>query len=152
MILTPCGRVGRKELGERNGKAKIANAGSWKKNSVWCSQDLLYDLLISPHNTDVGPPLGNANDKLAARAVQLFKIAKARPSIERGEKLRFNSLLWPRLARRAASASLSGWCGMLGVLNGSGLSREMREWKRGNKREKRRRWCHWNKGGRWYFP
>jgi len=70
---------------------------------------LIDDLLISPQSTDVGPPLGNAKDKLAASAVHELRIAKASPSIARGEKLRFNSPLWPRAASWAASASLSGW-------------------------------------------
>ena len=65
--------------------------------------------LISPQRTEVGPPLGNASDKLAASAVQEFRIAKARPNIARGEKFLFNSLLWPRAANWAASGSFSGW-------------------------------------------
>jgi hypothetical protein len=31
------------------------------------------NLLINPHRTDVGPPLGSANDKLAERAVQDYR-------------------------------------------------------------------------------
>lgn len=50
-------------------------------------------LLIKPHSTEVGPPLGNASDKLAASAVQELRIANARPSIATGEKFLFNSLL-----------------------------------------------------------
>jgi hypothetical protein len=56
----------------------------------------------------MGPPLGRASERLAARAVQELRMAKAKPSIARGEKFLFNSPLWPRAASWAASASLSG--------------------------------------------
>ena len=64
--------------------------------------------LIKPHSTDVGPPLGSASDKLAARAVQELRMAKASPSIASGEKFLFSSARWPSAASAAASASSSG--------------------------------------------
>ena len=64
--------------------------------------------VMRPQITEVGPPDGSARDREAARAVQEFMIAKARPSIASGEKLRWSSALWPRAASCAAS---SKWVG-----------------------------------------
>jgi hypothetical protein len=54
--------------------------------------------LIKPQSTLAGPPLGKARDKLAASAVHELRIAKARPSIDSGEKFLFNSAWWPKAA------------------------------------------------------
>ena len=54
--------------------------------------------MINPHITDVGPPLGRARDKDADRAVQEFKMAKARPNMAKGVKWRLSSALWPMAA------------------------------------------------------
>ena len=61
--------------------------------------------MIKPQMTDVGPPLGRASDNEAESAVQELRIAKARPSIASGEKLRLSSALWPRDARCTSSFS-----------------------------------------------
>jgi hypothetical protein len=58
-----------------------------------------------PQMTEVGPPLGRASDKLADKAVQEFKMAKASPSIESIEKFLCNSCLWPIEANAAASSA-----------------------------------------------
>lgn len=41
-----------------------------------------------PQITEVEPPLGNASDSEVERAVQEFKMAKARPNMDKSEKLR----------------------------------------------------------------
>ena len=61
---------------------------------------------MRPQITEVGPPDGSARDREAERAVQLLRIAKPRPSMERGEKLRWSSALWPRAASCAVSSVL----------------------------------------------
>ena len=79
-----------------------------------------------PQMTEVGPPEGRASEREAERAVQELRMAKARPSMARGEKLRCNSCLWPSLARweesllggattldfRREVDMVSGWCEM----------------------------------------
>ncbi|KAK0935480.1 hypothetical protein LTR29_012953 [Friedmanniomyces endolithicus] len=60
--------------------------------------------VIKPHMTDVGPPLGKARDSEAESAVQEFKMAKAKPSMDNGLKLRRSSCLTPSAARWASSA------------------------------------------------
>jgi hypothetical protein len=62
--------------------------------------------VISPHKTDVEPPLGNASESEADNAVQLLRIAKANPSIENILKFRLSSCLTPRAARWSTSAML----------------------------------------------
>lgn len=62
--------------------------------------------VISPQSTEVEPPLGNASDNEADNAVQEFRIANARPSMDRGEKFRFNSCLTPSAARCCWSSML----------------------------------------------
>lgn len=52
------------------------------------------------------PPDGKASVKLDERAVQVFKIANARPSIDSMEKLRFSSCLMPSAASWPSSAML----------------------------------------------
>ncbi len=54
--------------------------------------------------TEVGPPEGSASDKDADRAVHEFRMAKARPSIAKGEKWRFSSCLCPTAAKCASSS------------------------------------------------
>jgi len=61
--------------------------------------------VTKPHNTATGPPEGKASDRDAASAVQEFRMAKAMPSIERGEKWRFSSESW-RVRLWLVSASL----------------------------------------------
>lgn len=53
--------------------------------------------------TDVDPPEGRARDRDALSAVHEFKIANARPSIDKKEKLRLSSCSWPRAASWAVS-------------------------------------------------
>ena len=55
--------------------------------------------VIRPQMTLVGPPLGKAKLKDAESAVQLFKMANAKPSMESGEKWRRSSCSWPMVAR-----------------------------------------------------
>ena len=62
--------------------------------------------VIRPHSTDTDPPLGSASESEADSAVHEFKIAKASPSIDKGEKLRLSSCLWPSAARWSASGML----------------------------------------------
>lgn len=47
--------------------------------------------VMSPHRTEVGPPLGKATDSDVAKAVHEFRMANAKPSIASGENVRFNS-------------------------------------------------------------
>lgn len=54
--------------------------------------------VMRPQITELEPPEGRASDRLAAKAVQELRMAKAKPSIARGEKLRFSSPLCPRAA------------------------------------------------------
>ncbi|TKA40471.1 hypothetical protein B0A54_09420 [Friedmanniomyces endolithicus] len=54
--------------------------------------------------TDVGPPLGKARDNEAESAVHEFKMAKAKPSMDNGLKLRRSSCLTPSAAKWASSA------------------------------------------------
>ena len=63
-------------------------------------QMLQIPAVISPHITDVGPPLGSATDIDTASAVHEFRMAKAKPSIEIKEKLRCSSGLWPISSRK----------------------------------------------------
>lgn len=59
--------------------------------------------LLRPQVTEEGPPDGRASDILAPAAVHVFRIAKARPSIDRNEKLRLSSCLIPIPANAASS-------------------------------------------------
>ena len=52
----------------------------------------------------MGPPEGRAREREAERAVQEFRIAKARPSILRGEKERRSSGVGPRVERAVESS------------------------------------------------
>ena len=52
----------------------------------------------------LGPPDGSARLILAARAVQLLRMAKASPSMEMVEKFRWSSCLTPSLSSAAASS------------------------------------------------
>jgi len=50
--------------------------------------------VTKPHKTATGPPEGRASERDAASAVQELRMAKAMPSIERGEKWRVSSESW----------------------------------------------------------
>ena len=86
--------------------------------------------VMRPHKTLVGPPDGNAKDKLAAynaamslivpkaqqavkkdtrptSAVQLLRMAKANPSMDKGEKCLLSSGAWPSAARYSSSLTLA---------------------------------------------
>ena len=56
-----------------------------------------------PQMTLVLPPLGKASEREADSAVQEFKMAKARPSMESGEKFRLSSCFTPSAARCSSS-------------------------------------------------
>ena len=71
------------------------------------SARLQIPAVINPQSTAEDPPLGSAKDREADNAVQEFKIAKASPSIDNGEKLRFSSCLTPNAASISASATLA---------------------------------------------
>ena len=82
--------------------------------------------MTRPQITEVGPPEGRASEREAERAVQELRMAKARPSMASGEKLRCSSCLWPSLARceesllggattldfRREVDIVAGWCEM----------------------------------------
>lgn len=55
--------------------------------------------VTKPHITEVDPPEGKARLIDVDSAVQELRIAKASPSIDSGEKFRFNSCWIPRAAR-----------------------------------------------------
>lgn len=61
---------------------------------------------MRPHMTELGPPDGKARVMEAARAVQVLRMAKARPSMDIIEKLRLSSCLWPSCASIAASCAM----------------------------------------------
>lgn len=63
--------------------------------------------VTNPQMIVAGPPLGRPIERLAASAVQEFRIEKARPSIAKKEKLRSSCWSWPRAASCAASLALS---------------------------------------------
>lgn len=70
---------------------------------------LKHPAVMRPQMTAEGPPDGKARLSDAANAVHVFKIAKARPSMEIMLKLRCNSCLCPMDARAFAS-SLTDVC------------------------------------------
>jgi len=57
--------------------------------------------------TELAPPEGRANAREAARAAQVLRMAKERPSMVMRGKLRLSSWVWPRRARIWVSSS--GW-------------------------------------------
>jgi len=69
-------------------------------------QRLQMPATIRPQVTLEGPPLGKANDMLAPAAVHVFRMANARPSIGKNEKLRLSSCLIPIPAKAASSRKI----------------------------------------------
>lgn len=60
-----------------------------------------------PHSTLVAPPEGRASPIEAESAVQELRIAKARPSMDKGEKFLLSSCFLPKAASCWSSAVLS---------------------------------------------
>jgi hypothetical protein len=56
--------------------------------------------------TELDPPEGRASVIEAARAVQVLRIANAKPNMDIMEKLRLSSCLCPMAASRAASSAM----------------------------------------------
>lgn len=62
-------------------------------------QRLKKPAVTSPQMTEIGPPEGRAKLIDVDNAVHEFRIANASPSMDRGEKFRFNSCWIPKAAR-----------------------------------------------------